>query len=249
MKKIAVAALLALGFFIFYRANYEVPILMYHHVGDSEESNVNVSLNAFERQMEFLKIHHQRVMSLEDYIGHRKLGQPVPWNTVVITFDDGYLDNFTNAFPVLKRMGLPATIFMITENIGKDGWLGAEDLKILELSGVTIGSHTLRHAFLPDLKKEEIIDELRKSRNQLEKIIGHPVFVFSYPGGGVTREAKALVAQEGYQGAVTTNYGSERRDVYALRRIKIGEHDGNLFRFWAKLSGLYTLNRRCVEIV
>jgi peptidoglycan/xylan/chitin deacetylase (PgdA/CDA1 family) len=167
----------------------------------------------------------------------------------VVTFDDGNLDNFTNAFPILKKMNFPATIFMITQNIGKEGWLGAEDLRVLESSGVSIGSHTAHHAFLPDLKEEEIVSELRQSRNELEKILGHPVFLFSYPGGGVTTKAKELVAREGYHGAVTTNYGRLHRDLYALKRIKITERDGNLFSFWAKLSGLYSLGRRRVDII
>ncbi len=146
-------------------------------------------------------------------------------------------------------MNFPATIFMITENIGKEGWLGAEDLRVLESSGVSIGSHTAHPAFFPDLKKEAIVLELRQSRNELEKILGHPVFLFSYPAGGVTKEAEELAAREGYHGAVTTNYGKQRLDLYALKRIKITERDGNLFSFWAKLSGLYSLGRRRVDII
>ncbi len=250
MKKIALVIVCISGLFLFYNANHAVPVLMYHHVGKaSEKLNLNVDAETFERQMEFLKIHHYRLMSFEDFIGHVQLGQPVPWNTVVITFDDGYLDNFTNAFPVLRKMDFPATIFMITGNIGKDGWLSAEDLNILESSGITIGSHTVNHAFLPELKKGEVVSELRQSRNQLEKILGHPVFLFSYPAGGVTQEVKKLVEEEGYHGAVTTNYGKSRRDVYALRRIKITERDGNLFSFWAKISGLYSLGRRHVKLI
>ena len=123
-----------------------------------------------------------------------------------------------------------------------------EDLRVLESSGIAIGSHTVSHAFLPELKEEEVILELRQSRNVLEKILGHPVFLFSYPAGGVTEAVKKLVAQEGYHGAVTTNYGRSRHDVYAIRRIKITEGDGNLFSFWAKVSGLYSLGRRHVAI-
>ena len=249
MKKAALAIFILLGFFLFYKSSYQTPVLMYHHVGDSsEKSSLNVSTETFERQMEFLKLHHYRVMSFEDLMGHIQLGQRVPWNTMVITFDDGYLDNFVNAFPILKKMNFPAAIFMITGNIGKNGWLSEEDLRVLDSSGITIGSHTVNHVFLPKLKKEEILSELRQSRNQLEKILGHPVFLFSYPAGGVTEEVKKLVAHEGYRGAVTTNYGKLHDDLYAFRRIKITERDGNLFSFWAKASGLYSLCRRHVKI-
>ncbi len=249
MKKAALTIFILFGFYLFYKSSYEVPVLMYHHVGDaSQKSSLNVSVETFERQMEFLKVHHYRVMSFEDLIGHIRLGQPVPLNTVVITFDDGYLDNFVNAFPILKKMDFPATIFMITRNIGKNDWLSEEDLRILDSSGVTIGSHTADHAFLPGLKKEEVLVELQNSRNELEKILGHPIFLFSYPAGGVTEEVKRLVAEEGYRGAVTTNYGKLRDDLYAFHRVKITGADGNLFSFCAKVSGLYSLGRRRVKI-
>ncbi|PIU40709.1 MAG: hypothetical protein COT00_00290 [Candidatus Omnitrophica bacterium CG07_land_8_20_14_0_80_50_8] len=249
MKKTLGALFLALCLFLFVNANLTVPVLMYHHVGAvSDRSSTNVSVETFERQMEYLKVHRMRVMSLEDFLGHIRLGQGLSWNTVVITFDDGNLDNLTNALPILKRMGFPATIFMITGNIGKDGWLSAEDLRVLDASGIAIGSHTANHVFLPKLKKAEAVLELRQSRNVLEKILGHPVFLFSYPAGGVTEALEALVAREGYHGAVTTNYGCSRNDLYALRRLKITERDGNLFSFFAKVSGLYSLGRRTVDI-
>ena len=250
MKRTAAVIIIFLSAFLFYESNYEVPILMYHHVGDpSERSNVNVRTEVFERQMEFLKAHRYHVITLEDLYGHIRLGQKLPWNTVVITFDDGYLDNAQNAFPILKKMGFPATVFMISSNIGQDGWLSEEDLKILESAGVAVGSHTANHAFLPDLPQDRIVSELRESRNRLEKILGHPVFLFSYPAGGVTREIKALVAKEGYRCAVTTNYGRKSYDLYALRRIKATDDKGNLFGFWAKVSGIYHLGKKRVEIL
>lgn len=249
MKRAAFAIVIILGGFLFFKSNYEVPILMYHHVGDpAEKSSINVSTETFERQMEFLKVHRYHVITLEDLVGHYRLGQPVPWNTVAITFDDGYLDNFKNAFPALKKMGFPATIFVITGNIGKNAWLDEEDLRVLEASGITIGSHTANHAFFPDLKRDEIVSELQESRNRLEKILLHPVFLFSYPAGGVTKQSKALVAREGYRGAVTTNYGEKNRDLYALHRIKATEANGSLFNFWLKVSGIYHLGKKRIPI-
>ena len=249
MKRAAFVIVITLGLFLFYKSNYEAPILMYHHVGDpTEKSSLNISAGTFERQMEFLKVHRYHVITLEDLVGHYRLGQPVPWNTVAITFDDGYLDNFKNAFPVLKKMGFPATIFVITGNIGKDNWLNEEDLRVLEASSITIGSHTVNHAFFPDLKRDEIVSELRESRNRLEKILAHPVFLFSYPAGGVTKQSKALVAKEGYRGAVTTNYGDQLKDLYALHRIKATEANGSLFNFWLKVSGIYHFGKKRIKI-
>ena len=218
---------------------------MYHRVEDStERSSTRVSPDTFERQMEFLKVHHYRVLSLRELLELLRSGKNVPTKTVVITFDDGTADNVKNAFPILKKMSFPATIFMITRNIGQPGWLSEEDLRILDEGGITIGSHTAGHAFLPNLPKEVVMQELTESKKRLEEILGHPVTLFSYPAGGVTPEVESLVEAAGYEGAVTTNHGQSRHDPYALHRIKASESGRNLFNFWLKTSGLYHLGKK-----
>ncbi len=237
------------AFFLFYQANFETPILMYHRVGEVwDGSSTTVSTAAFRRQMEFLKVHRYRVISLGDLLKELKAGGRISFKTVVVTFDDGYLDNFKNAFPVLKQLDLPATVFMITGNINHEGWLAEEDLRILDDSGVSIGSHTVNHAFLPELGERQASFELAESKKRLEKILGHPVTLFSYPAGGVTQEIKEQVKKTGYDGAVTTNYGQPRNDPYALHRIKITEAGGNLFGFWIKTSGLYPLGKKRIQV-
>ncbi len=244
---VALALVVVVGHF-FYQANYEVPVLMYHRVGHSEKANMNVSLAAFERQMEFLKIHGYHVIPLEELFRLFKSKQPVPPKTVVITFDDGFDDNFENAFPVLRRLNLPATVFMITDNIGQPGWLDEEDLKILDSSEVAIGSHTKSHMHLPDHTAEDIEHDIVGSKKRLESILGHPVTLFSYPGGGFTEEAKKIVEDAGFSGAVTTNWGTAKADPYSVRRIKITDRAGNLFNFWIKLSGLYHLGKKRIPV-
>ena len=235
--------------FLFYRANFETPILMYHRVADVwEGSSTTVSTATFKRQMEFLRVRRYRVISLADFLKELKTDKRISFKTVVVTFDDGRSDNFKNAFPILKQLDLPATVFMITENINREGWLAEEDLRILDDSGVSIGSHTVHHAFLPSLSAKETLVELTESKKRLEKILGHPVTHFSYPAGGVTQEIKELVKKAGYDGAVTTNYGKPENDPYALHRIKITEAGGNLFGFWIKTSGLYHLGKKRIRV-
>lgn len=248
-KKALPAVLLAVAaFFAFYEIHYEVPILMYHRVGmpsDKSEEGLFVSPETFERQMEFLRIHGYHVAPLSEVIEETKNHRFIAPNTVVITFDDGYADNIKNAFPILRKMGFPATIFMITYNIGKPGWLTEEDLRVLDASGVAIGSHTAHHAFLPGLKDDEAVSaELAESKQTLEGILGHPVTLFSYPAGGATQKIEALVKAAGYAGAVTTNQGPGRHDPFALHRIKGKEEKGRLFPFWAKTSGLYQVGKK-----
>ncbi len=248
-KRFWVVFILILGLFLFYRANFETPILMYHHIGDpSEASGVNVSTETFKRQMEFLKVHRYRVISLADFLKELKTGRRIPFRTVVITFDDGHLDNFKNAFPILKELNFPATIFVITGSTNKKGWLSEEDLRILDDSGISIGSHTVNHAFLPGLSAREAFLELTESKKRLEKILGSPTTLFSYPAGGVTPEIIGLVQKAGYEGAVTTNFGRRRHNPYALHRIKITEAGGNLFSLWIKTSGLYHLGKKRIPL-
>jgi len=228
-------------------AFYETPVLMYHLVDEPvKESSVYVRPDSFERQMEFLKLHRYRVVPLEELLADIQMGRKIPAKTVAITFDDGTIDNFTNAFPVLRKMHFPATIFMITSNIGRPGWLSEEDLKILSESGVTIGSHTVNHAFLPELSPEEVRFELTASKKRLEDLLGHEVRLFSYPAGGVTPAIEQAVKDAGYAGAVTTNYGSVRNDPYAMHRVKVSDSSRNLFRFWTKVSGFARAGKKGV---
>ena len=248
-RRVGIVVILILSFFLFCRANAEVPVLMYHHVGHLDDAtSVNVSTKTFERQMEFLKIHRYHVISLFEFLQLIRSGQPIPAKTVVITFDYGNLDNFQNAFPILKEMNFPATIFMITRNINGEDSLSEEDLRILDESGVSIGSHTVNHAFLPNLGAKETAFELAESKKRLEKVLGHPVVLLSYPAGGFTKQAKEMAARAGYEGAVTTNYGKKIHDPFAVHRVKITEDKGKLFAFWIKTSGWYHLGKKRIEV-
>ncbi|HTL70306.1 MAG TPA: polysaccharide deacetylase family protein [Candidatus Eisenbacteria bacterium] len=248
-KRLFVAAAAIVAAVCLARVSFQVPILMYHRIGDPLESGLAVSPETFERQMEFLKVHHYNVVSLSELVGRLRDGRPLPPKTVSITFDDGTIDNIEFAFPVLKKMNFPATVFMITENIGKPGWLSAEDLRLMDGFGVSVGSHTVSHAYLPDVKDDsEIRRQIVDSKRALEELLGHPVTLFSYPAGGFTETARRLVQEAGYEGAVTTNHGRRKDDVYALRRVKIKESGGSLFNFWLKTSGLYHLGKKRIQV-
>lgn len=249
-KRNLLTALAAVVAVYAYVAGYQTPILMYHRVGANPEgSGLIVSPETFGRQMEFLKIHKYRVLTLDDLVDRVKRGERQPFKSVVITFDDGYADNFDNAFPVLRKMDFPATIFMITDNVNKEGWLGEEDLRILDSTRVEIGSHTLSHAYLPNIDDPEVVrQEIYDSKTKLETILGHPVDEFSYPAGGFTNAAKESVEQAGYRGAVTTNHGKKSGDAYALRRVKIKESGGSLFNFWLKTTGIYHFGKKRIAV-
>ncbi|MCM8800954.1 MAG: polysaccharide deacetylase family protein [Candidatus Omnitrophica bacterium] len=239
------------SFIIFLRTQYVVPILMYHSITEQVQpgNRLQVSKDAFTRQMQFLKKHNYRVIPLEELGDLIKAKKKIPYKTVVITFDDGYKDNYLYAFPILKKYNLYATIFLIVDEIDRpqQDRLSWEEIRQMQDSGIiTFGSHSLDHPFLTELSS---LDELRRqifdSKRILEERLGRHINAFAYPSGRFNEIIKNLVKEAGYKLAVATNPGKgfSNNDIFALKRIRISENAKNLFIFWIKVSGYYNFFR------
>jgi len=122
----------------------------------------DVSVENFLVQMRWLKSSHQKV---------------------ILTFDDGEMNNYKLVFPIIKELGFNAYFFIIVKRIGQEGYMGWEELKSLAQAGMTIGSHGLSHEILTNLKDSQIMEELRASKNCLEINLGIPITTFSVPRG------------------------------------------------------------------
>ena len=225
------------------RWQYHVPILKYHRVGPFKGDHVpTVSAEAFERQLAFLVRHRYRVLSLDELIGFLERGERIPRRSVVITFDDGYEETYTVAWPLLQHVGFPMTVFVTPGEIGLPGFATWDQVLEMSRDAVTIGSHTMHHSYVPLMGEEQLTEELVGSKRLLEERIGQTVGYLSYPVGGFTPQAQAIAKQAGYRAACTTNRAAASAtaiDRYALRRIKITERDAHPFLFWFKLSGYY----------
>lgn len=238
--------LIGTGLRVWLSPKYVVPIMMYHHVEGSSTPRANyVTPEKFEWHMDYLKKHGYRVISLAELTGRIKAKSPIPHNSVVITFDDGYANNYDQAFPVLKKYGFPATIFAVAGLVGQDGYLTWDQIREMERSGVTVGSHTLDHPYLPELSTEEQRRQIMDSKLLLEQGTGHRIDHFAYPSGGFDESSKALVREAGYQAACTTNRGFDpsNSDLFELNRIRFSDKDNFLPILWMKLSGYYNLFR------
>lgn len=124
--------------------------------------------------------------------------------SVILTFDDGYADNYTTVFPLLKKYNAKATIFMVSGQVDKEGYLTADQLREMADSGyVLIGSHTVTHRALPDLPAEEVQRELADSQQALAELLGREVTAFAYPYGAWD-PAVALKAARYYDYCYTT---------------------------------------------
>jgi peptidoglycan/xylan/chitin deacetylase (PgdA/CDA1 family) len=251
-RLIGILSIIALVFAVaagFIRQQYLLPIAMYHSVAPAVPKGdvLTVSVKAFDRQMEFLKKHKYNVITLEEAGELIKNKKKVPARAIVLTLDDGYKDNYTYAFPVLKKYNLPATIFIVVNEVGKPGWLSWDQIKEMRDSGlITFGSHTLTHPFLECVKDDQrLLDEIEGSRKILQEKLGRPVNTFAYPCGRFNARVREYAINAGYKDAVVTNPGKKfpNNDVFVLKRLRISENAGNLFVFWAETSGYYNFIR------
>ncbi|MFA5144097.1 MAG: polysaccharide deacetylase family protein [Candidatus Omnitrophota bacterium] len=243
----ALSLVLSAVYFFWLSPWYTVPILTYHRFG-YEKDTLFVTPDNFSKQMDYLKSKRYSVISLSELAEGIKNNKKFPHNTVVITIDDGYKDNFIYAYPILKKHNFPATIFIISSHVeNKKDFMNWQDVKIMLRDNILIGAHTKNHAFLPSIKEKNALwDEIKGCKNDIENMTGSRIDHFCYPLGFFNDEVKKLVEEAGYMSACTTNRGRYRsnKDVYELNRVKVTNSDTNKsFHFSAKLSGYYNLFR------
>jgi len=240
------AAVIAFAFYVEKKSLSVVPILMYHSFQvEEDKSTPCVTPKIFAAQMEFLAKHHYNVVSLDKVIAYMTGIEKMPAKTVAITADDGYYNFYQNAYPVLKKHNFPATMFVITDRIGHDGYLGWKEILEMSDSGlITIGSHTRSHPWIPSISvdKEKLWDEFAGSKEILEKGLGKHVDFICYPNGAFNGIAVETAKEAGYKGAFTTNPSkkSDINDIYAIRRIKMSSRSANPIILWGKISRYYT---------
>ncbi|OIO34763.1 MAG: hypothetical protein AUJ70_00265 [Candidatus Omnitrophica bacterium CG1_02_40_15] len=237
-----VLVLLTAGF-LWVKAQYVVPIIMYHNIDENSlTSRLSVLPDSFKRQMCFLKNHHYNVVKLEDLANMVKKNR-FPSKTIAITFDDGYENNYTSAYPVLKKLGLQATIFIIPAMIGTDGYLTwGQVIEMSESGFIAIGSHTMTHPWLPTQPTQKQDSEIRDSKFAIKSHLNKEIGAFSYPLGGFNKDVREKVINAGYNIAVATNPGKRypKHDLFAMKRLRISSTSDNLFVFWFEITGFYT---------
>jgi peptidoglycan/xylan/chitin deacetylase (PgdA/CDA1 family) len=197
----------------------DVPILMYHRIDVVKPSlpaitqRLTVDPGVFERQLEWLRAHGWHTITQRQLFDALEHGGPLPSKPIVLTFDDGYRDVFGKAMPILTRLHMRATAYVITGRIsGPDpSFLTWGMVKGLERRGFDIGSHTVHHLELPGLSDAAAMQELTDSRHALEQHLGQPVQWFAYPAGAEDPRTVALVRAAGYVLAVTTHPGATQR--------------------------------------
>ncbi|MFL5615279.1 MAG: polysaccharide deacetylase family protein [Gemmatimonadaceae bacterium] len=219
-----------------------VPILVYHsvmphHPGQNAEQRVlDVDDSVFVAQMRYLADGGYHVVSFGALVDALEGRDTLPNRAVVITFDDGWENQYLHAFPILHRFGLTATFFVFTTPIGKDSKLMTwEQLRALQDAGMTIGSHTRTHPVLPDYHAA-LHNEVAMSREDIKEHLGHSPDFFAYPFGAWDSLSAAWARTAGYRAARTYRGGAWNApsDLYHLRAVPVTD---NMQAFERAVSG------------
>jgi peptidoglycan/xylan/chitin deacetylase (PgdA/CDA1 family) len=217
------------------------PLLLYHWLQPSGEPSTSrspqleISPALFDRQMQFLHARGYETVSLSQLYGKAD-DRPLPPRPVVITFDDGTLDFWQHARPVLQRYGFTATLFVVTDYVGKQsGWdrqlgeparplMNWDQIREARDAGFEIGAHSRTHRVFTGLSADDVRTELESSREMLREQLGMAPEFFAYPRGFFTQEHMTLAEQAGFTGAVAVIL--DWRDIlhskrFALRRMPV----------------------------
>jgi peptidoglycan/xylan/chitin deacetylase (PgdA/CDA1 family) len=220
-----------------------IPILAYHSLDPERFPDKRaIGPDLFRKQLGFLRRWKFQVTGLEacaasgwkEGLWERK---------VALTFDDGYLDNYEQAFPALKESGAAAAFFVTPEEIGKKGFMTWGMLReMAAVPGIEIGSHALEHKPLSDIPEKDAWTSLVASKKILEENLGCEIKAISYPCGSFNEKIVAMARGAGYRYGCAASHVHDRRFVgnpYLLRRIKISGSSASEFAFSLRLSGFY----------
>ena len=182
-------------------------VFMYHHIKpESNKDDFTVTPEVFEKQVKYLISKKYNFIGLEDLNTDKKIKKPV-----MITFDDGYIDNYKYVFPILKKYNIKAVVFLIVGRTGTDqDYLTWQQVFEMEKSGlVSFGSHGLTHTNIRRMEESLALKELKESKSILEAKLGHSVTAFCYPfgAGGTDKRVRKLVADSGYLYDFSTRRG------------------------------------------
>lgn len=213
-----------------------IPVLMYHNLADvypKGTEGANITPKLFEEHMQGILDRGYTPIFVADYYESVQRGKELPQNPIIVTFDDGYLSNYEIAFPILKRLNIPATIFVVTSTVGATVESGKvsnphftwEQAREMQNSGIIdIHSHSHTHKNMTQLSPAQLQEELRLSRYLIERNLNKNCFVFSYPFGGYNQTTSSLARFAGYRMQILVNYAESGED-YLANNVKSGiEH-------------------------
>ncbi|WP_242953964.1 polysaccharide deacetylase family protein [Clostridium felsineum] len=217
------------------QSNNQIPVLMYHEIDDSKGINLmKVNKEAFKQQMKYLKDNKYNTLTIDEFYDCIVNNKKVPSKSVLITFDDGYEDDYKNVYPILKKYNFHATMFIITGYLDKGTvYLKSNEVKEMSDNGIDIEGHTVSHPYLDKLTYNNQLKQLEESKIKLENVCKKTVRFIAYPYGAYNKDTINAEKKLGYIMGFTTNgkWANLSKGVYALNRIYIfPQYDLNNFK-------------------
>jgi peptidoglycan/xylan/chitin deacetylase (PgdA/CDA1 family) len=220
--------------------NRKIPVLAYHRVGYTPD-NLTVTPERFTNDLESLQERGYCSISLEEFqkfIDDRNVN--LPDKPILITFDDGYLDNFENAYPILRKYGMVGAFFVITDMLWTKERLTPEHIVEMSQGGMSFGSHTVTHRALAELDQVTLYNELVNSKAVLESVLGKSVNAIAYPRGSYSEAVVETALNGGYITGFTVREGIciKNSPEFELRRIPIFKYDSGVINVIANRGHL-----------
>ncbi len=208
-------------------SDVEIPVLLYHRIGFGD-GPMTVSTEKFAEDLTQLKDMGFTTIDLDLF--RRYLLDPdtnLPKNPLMISFDDGYIDNYLIAYPLLQKFSMTAAFYIITSLVGEEDRLAAGHIREMAANGMSIGSHTVSHRELGEMDVEEAASEMSLSRLYLEGLLQRSVNFIAYPKGSYNEFTAKIANEAAYNGGFSVEYGtcSHTSNPYALRRIPVFSFD------------------------
>lgn len=204
-----------------------VPVLCYHQVreyapddADYARTFLVIEPPRFTEHLDAIKAAGYTPISADQYYEHLTMGAELPSKPVLLSFDDGKDNQYSNAFRILQERGLPGILYIMTVVIGQDGWVTKEQIKEMADAGFGIGSHTWDHHRVDEFTEEDLDQQLVGSRKTLEEITGKEIVDLAYPYGAWDEDGAALVERAGYRAAyqLMDKPLDTSNPLYSLRR-------------------------------
>lgn len=231
----------------------KIPVLAYHKIdlptADVKIRGAYTAPKRFDKQISYLKRHGFEFYTASELVRSYIENGQCPGNAICLTFDDGWKDNYTHAFPILKKHGVKATIFLVPSCIGRttdqvtaegEGereHLAAADIREMADHGIEFGSHSMNHQLFDRITPDEISNEVFESKAFIENLLQRDCITFAYPAGFFNDHAKATIKDAGYIAAFSTVYGNDENiDLFELNRTEILRRDKFPFRFANKIK-------------
>jgi peptidoglycan/xylan/chitin deacetylase (PgdA/CDA1 family) len=211
--------------------NRAVPILMYHVVGTTPPGapypGLYVRRSDFAGQLAWLRAHGYHAVSLLRVYDYWKHGNALPQHPVVLTFDDGYREDFTNVRPLLANRHWPGVLNLAVRNL-LDGKLSVHQIRLMIRQGWEVDAHTINHVDLTTLGSSDLRHEVAGSRTWIRRRFHVPVDFFCYPSGRYNARVVAAVRAAGFIGATIEGFSpaSPRDGLLTLTRIRVDGSDG-----------------------